>query len=316
MGYPMNTRFNDNGLIVLKDDTTGFFVSDRPGGQGSDDIYGCTIRPPMMYLAGIVIDAVTREPIEGATILMKDESNQHVKHFQLESEPGGKFKIDVEYHEKYLLVANKNGYFQKEMTITTSTDPLENIVVEMNKYNYAAEGVVYHGETEQPLPGSSVRLYDSADKLLEETIVGDDGHYAFSLMPESDYRIRVEKEGFFKQSARISTKGKPAAVIYTDFRLFPLEVGQVVRLENIYYDFNKADIRPDAAVELDKLVQTLLDNPTVKIELSSHTDCRGSDSYNQSLSAKRAKSAVDYIVKQGIPKARITSKGYGGRPAQ
>ncbi len=311
MGYAMNTRYNDHGLIVLRDDTTGFFASDRPGGQGSDDLYGATIRPPMMYLAGIVIDAATKEPIEGATILLKDENNQHVKRFQLESEPGGKFRIEAEYHEKYLLVANKNGYFQKEMLVSTSTDPLENIVVEMNKYDYGAEGVVYHGETEQPLPGAVVRLYDGADKLLEEKVVGADGKYAFTLMPESDYRLRVEKEGFFKQSARISTKGKAAAVIHTDFRLFPLEVGQVVRLENIYYDYNKWNIRSDAAVELDKLVQTLLDNPSVKIELSAHTDCRGSDSYNQGLSAKRAKSAVDYIIKAGIPKTRITSKGYG-----
>ncbi|MBP7451144.1 MAG: OmpA family protein, partial [Flavobacteriales bacterium] len=88
-------------------------------------------------------------------------------------------------------------------------------------------------------------------------------------------------------------------------------VDQVVRLENIFYDYNKSNIRADAAVELDKLVATLQDNPTVKIELSSHTDCRGKDPYNLSLSQKRAKSAVDYIISKGIPKANITSKGYG-----
>ncbi|MBK6755925.1 MAG: carboxypeptidase regulatory-like domain-containing protein [Flavobacteriales bacterium] len=308
---PMNSRFNDHGLVLLRDDSTGFFVSDRPGGLGSDDIYGCTVRPPMMFLAGIVIDKVTREPIEGATILLKDEHNAHVKRFQLETEPGGKFKIDAEYRSKYVIVANKNGYFQKEVSVMTDADPLENIVVEMTKYDYAAEGVVMHGETEQPLAGAKVMLYDGNDQLLEELTTNETGKYAFALKPESDYRLRVEKEGFFKQSARISTKGKPSAIIHTDFRLFPLDVGQVVRLDNIYYDYNKWNIRPDAAIELDKLVQTLNDNPTVKIELSSHTDCRGKDAYNASLSEKRAKSAVDYVISKGIAKARVTSKGYG-----
>jgi len=141
--------------------------------------------------------------------------------------------------------------------------------------------------------------------------VSADGKYAFSLQPSTDYRLKVEKEGFFKQSARITTKGKAVAIIKTDFKLFPLELNQVVRLDNIYYDLAKWNIRPDAALELDKLVQTLMDNPTVKIELSSHTDCRGKDAYNANLSEKRAKSAVDYLISKGIAKDRVKSKGYG-----
>ena len=82
-------------------------------------------------------------------------------------------------------------------------------------------------------------------------------------------------------------------------------------LENIYYDLDKADIRADAAKELDKLVQILKDNPSIRIELSSHTDDRASDSYNLNLSQRRAQSAVDYIVSQGISRDRLVAKGYG-----
>jgi outer membrane protein OmpA-like peptidoglycan-associated protein len=310
LGYPMNTRFNDHGLVFIND-TTGFFTSDRPGGKGSDDIYGCTVRPPLVYIAGIVVDKETRVPIDGATIVMKDDAGRHIENYKVESEPGGKFTIDVPYKDQYVLVANKNGYFQKELTIFTNNDPLEQIVVEMTKYDYAAEGFVFHGETGEPLPGSVVSLTDAKGEVLETITTDASGKYAFALKPETDYRIKVEKENFFKQSARISTKGKPSQVIRTDFKLFPLVVDQVVRLDNIFYDYNKSNIRSDAALELDKLVLTLMDNPSVKIELSSHSDCRGKDAYNLSLSEKRAKSAVDYIISKGIPKANITSKGYG-----
>ncbi|MBL0129636.1 MAG: carboxypeptidase regulatory-like domain-containing protein [Flavobacteriales bacterium] len=310
LGYPMNTRYNDHSLMLIND-SSGFFASDRPGGQGSDDIYGCTIRPQMIYLAGIVIDKATREPIEGATILLKDEKGEHVKRFQLETEPGGKFKIETEYHQRYLLVASANGYYQAEMPIETNDDPLENIVVELVKYDYAAEGTIFHGETNEPLAGSIVTLHDALGDEIGRVTTDATGTYHFPLLKDTDYRLKVEKEGFFKQSARISTKGRPSAIIVTDFRLFPLVVDQVVRLENIFYDYNKWDIRPDAAIELDKLVSTLEDNPTVSIELSSHTDCRGKDAYNMNLSEKRAKSAVDYLISKGIAKERLKSKGYG-----
>ena len=84
-----------------------------------------------------------------------------------------------------------------------------------------------------------------------------------------------------------------------------------IEVKDILYDYNKYDIRPDAAVRLDTLVQTLVDNPKISIELSSHTDSRGKDAYNLKLSQQRAEAAVAYIVSKGIAKSRITAKGYG-----
>ncbi len=97
----------------------------------------------------------------------------------------------------------------------------------------------------------------------------------------------------------------------TTIVLEQLVLEKAIVLENIYYDLDKADIRPDAAVELDKLVKILEDNPSVKIELSSHTDARSSDAYNQDLSQRRAESAVEYLVSQGIPRERMVARGYG-----
>ena len=97
----------------------------------------------------------------------------------------------------------------------------------------------------------------------------------------------------------------------TTLVLDQLILDKSIILENIYYDLDKADIRADAAKELDKLVQILKDNPSIRIELSSHTDDRASDSYNLNLSQRRAQSAVDYIVSQGISRDRLVAKGYG-----
>ncbi|MBL0044691.1 MAG: OmpA family protein [Flavobacteriales bacterium] len=311
LGYPVNTRFDDRNLFLLRDDSTGFFVSDRPGGQGSDDIYGCTVHPPMQRISGHVVDKQTREPINGAMLDVKNALGRFMDDAKITMLDDGRFEIEVPFSNAYTITGTKNGYLQNSVSLNPDTDPLDDVTIELGKYDYGAEGTVMHGETLAPLAGVKVQLFDANDKMLQEMETGADGKYAFSLEPNTDYRIKVGKDGFFKQSARISTKGKTSTVIRTDFKLFPLEVDQVVRLDNIYYDLAKWAIRPDAAKELDKLVQTLLDNPTVTIELSSHTDCRGKDAYNMNLSTKRAKSAVDYLIKQGIDKSRLASKGYG-----
>jgi len=311
LGTPMNTTWNDQGLMLLADDSTGFFVTDRPGGIGSLDIYGCTVHPPRIKIKGIVVDKLSQEGIDEAQLDVRDAKGAFIDGAKVEMQDGGRFTIDLPYSEKYTISASRNGYRQGSTTVDAGTDDLDNVVVQMEKYDYGAEGIVMHGETKAPLDSAKVQLLDADGNVVEEMLTGPDGHYAFALLGEKDYRLKVEKEGFFKQSARITTKGKTNTIIHTDFNLFPLKVDQVVRLDNIYYDLAKWNIRPDAAVELDKLVQTLNDNPSVKIELSSHTDCRGKDAYNMSLSEKRAKSAVDYLIKQGIAKDRLIAKGYG-----
>lgn len=107
------------------------------------------------------------------------------------------------------------------------------------------------------------------------------------------------------------TKPVTDTTFLTDINLDQIFIGKTFRLENIYYDLDKYDIRPDAAKELDKLVQILKDNPTIKIELGSHTDVRGSDLYNIRLSQRRAEAVINYLSIKGISKERLEAKGYG-----
>ena len=153
---------------------------------------------------------------------------------------------------------------------------------------------------------------------FQPEVVKISGPSKFILDPEKRYLIEGSKETgnpderYLKITYRQATLGmKGPKVIYVILELEKVKKNVAIKLENIYYDYDKWFIRPDAAVELDKLVKILKDNPTIEIELSSHTDCRGTANYNLNLSGKRAQSAVAYIESQGIDMKRMRAAGYG-----
>ncbi len=174
--------------------------------------------------------------------------------------------------------------------------------------------------TPRPVANSKVRI-EKGGRPMGETMTDGSGKFSFKVDSAQTYHIVAEKDGFFTASQNLTVPA-PApqdqlSQQQNDVRLpVSLTMVEIVKdraivLENILYDYNKADIRPDAALELDKLVTVLQENPKISVELSSHTDSRGKDAYNMKLSSDRAKSAVNYIISKGIAAARITSKGYG-----
>jgi outer membrane protein OmpA-like peptidoglycan-associated protein len=178
--------------------------------------------------------------------------------------------------------------------------------------------------TEVILPQTRVVLYDSTNKNIGGDFSNQNGRLRFTLTPEANFSIIASKSGFFSKSITYSTIGKtpkPQDLIQevtnitldTTVVLDALILERSIVLENIYYDLNKADIRADAALELDKLVKILKDNPSIRIELSSHADARATDEYNDALTQRRAESAVAYLVSQGIDASRLVAKGYGKR---
>jgi outer membrane protein OmpA-like peptidoglycan-associated protein len=169
-----------------------------------------------------------------------------------------------------------------------------------------------------------VVLYDASNKNIGGDFSNQNGRLRFTLAPNENFSIIASKSGYFSKSITYSTLGKTPRVedlvqdvtnvmLDTTIVLDKLILEKAIVLDNIYYDLDKADIRPDAAIELDKLVKILKDNPSIRIELSSHTDSRSSDAYNDNLSQRRAESAVAYIVSQGIDASRLVAKGYGER---
>lgn len=176
-------------------------------------------------------------------------------------------------------------------------------------------GNVYNAKTKEPLSASLV--YET---LPDGTIAGDglstpgDGAFQMVLPYDKNYLIRATADHFFAQSENLNLDSLVKAgfkVIHKDLYLMPIEVGQIVRLNNVFFDFDKWDLRPESFVELNHVIKMLNENPAIAIELGAHTDSRGSDEYNIKLSYNRAKSCVDYIVAKGIDASRVTWKGYG-----
>ena len=172
------------------------------------------------------------------------------------------------------------------------------------------------------LGNSSVKLLDNEGTVIEETFTDDNGQFEFKVFTDEDYILIGEKENYFSTRGDFSTIDKELDksklvefITNVEFEknliLDRIVVNKSIVLDNIYYDLDKADIREDAALELDKLVIILKDNPNISIELSSHTDDRSSVEYNQDLSQRRAESAVSYILSKGIDQNRISAKGYG-----
>lgn len=312
-GYPVNSSYDDFGLILFDDLRHGFFSSNRPGGQGDDDIYAFLIHPPSkIQISGQVVDAVTGIPIQNATILLKDEFNDEVLEVVANTNNDGRYSFEVDYNTSYNIMGVKNGYYQEERSVNSNDKSgyLDRVNLEMTAYDYGAEGRIIYASTGELVKNALVVLKSADGTVLKETNAID-GTYFFPLEKEKEYILEASAPGLNKQSIVLSTIGKKATIITSDLSLFELKKGTIVRLDNIYYDYNKATIRPDAMRELDRLYGIMQENPTLEIELSSHTDSRGTDSYNLRLSERRAEAAVKYLIEKGIPASRIVAKGYG-----
>jgi peptidoglycan-associated lipoprotein len=174
---------------------------------------------------------------------------------------------------------------------------------------FSITGVVKDEKTDQPLVGASVKSIGS-DGLTLETTAGSDGSFKFMLKAGTDYVFLAKQSGYLQGKERETTKNQEASADFsTTIYLAPID--KPITVENIFFDFASADLRPESMVALDDLVETLNDNPTITIELSSHTDSRGNDQFNIDLSQKRAQSVVNYLITKGIVADRLVAKGYG-----
>ena len=286
LGETINTVGNDNFPGVAPDGTL-YFSSDGHPGYGKLDIFQVKDGKPVNLGPGLNSAGDDFAPFFTAPGVGVFSSNRE----------GGKGSDDL--------------YTFKKKTRKFVTFYVDGTVLERND----------KANTTLPVASETVTITSTSGKR-QDVQTGPDGKFTAKLDSAQAYSLLADRTGDFTARASLSTVGRypsqeALTQLQTDIRLpvtltlTKIVVNKAIEVKDIFYDYDKANIRPDAAVRLDTLVQTLLDNPKINIELSSHTDQRGKDAYNLKLSQRRAESAVAYIVSKGVPASRITAKGYG-----
>ena len=174
-------------------------------------------------------------------------------------------------------------------------------------------GKVINTKTNKPI-GAAVNYSDilTNDSPGQALASPTDGRYKIALPAGKNYSFLAEKEGFYAIAENIDlTKLKGYEEVSRDLYLTPLEAGQTIRLNNIFFDFNKADLKKESHQELDRVIKLLQSHKNLVIEVSGHTDNVGDDGYNLKLSQQRAEAVKNYLIQKGIETSRLSSKGHG-----
>jgi peptidoglycan-associated lipoprotein len=292
MGPQVNTPGNELFPYVA-DDGKLYFASDGHPGYGGLDLF-------------VVKRANGRTVIENLGQPMNS--------------PADDFGIFLFRPDRGFYTSNRDGGKGDDDIYTfVNEDP------DLKVINYFLQGITYTPDADSSLvvlPNTKVSLFDEQGELMQDYVTGNDGKFLFRVYENENYNLVAETDGYLVERQVFTMKGKSAdpaglkelvnnITLDTAIVLDKIELNKIFPLENIYYNFNRAEIRDDAAKELDKLVQLLTDNPEIKIELSSHTDSIDDRAYNIELSQRRAESAVRYLVQHGIAPDRLIAKGYG-----
>ena len=254
---------------------------------------------------------------------------------------GDDFSFIVDYSAKTVKNVMQQGFFsssrvgngkddiyrfkkmapQIDTAITKETKPVNQIVyVTVKTFNNIFE------ENDNPnskvvgkksLNDVFIKIVDENDKKVVEGYTDNNGFYFTEIPKDKSLKIIGAKLDYLNATKEISTKNlvfpinENSLTINTELILDKIYADKEINLENIYYDYDKWDIKAEAKPTLDALVKILIDNPQINIQLSSHTDCRGTEEYNEELSQKRAQSVVDYLISKSISSSRLIPKGYG-----
>ena len=288
LGKIINLRdYDEMTPYLAADGETLYFSSNRPGGLGDNDIWMAKR-----------LDKTWQKWTEPVNLGSPINTPDWDAFFTMDA--GGEYAY---------LTNSVDGYGESDIVKVKLLEKEKPDPVVM------VTGNVYNLKTKQPLAASLV--YETLpDGLVagQGTSNAVDGAFKMVLPYDKNYLIRASADKFFAQSENLNLDSLVKVgfrEIHKDLYLVPIEIGQVVRLNNVFFDFDKWDLRPESFVELDRVVKLLKDNPAVAIEMSAHTDSYGSDEYNFKLSDNRARSVMEYILSKGIATDRITSHGYG-----
>ncbi len=281
----INTNGDEESVFIHPDNQTLYFSSNGHVGMGGLDIYMSKRQPDGTW---------------GKAVNLGYPINTHNDENSLLVDPSGQIAY---------FASNRNGgsggldayYFELP----------ENIRPEKITY---VKGKVYDAITKQALI-SNLELYDlSSQTKVAQAFSDNRGYFLLTLNSGKEYMVHVNQKGYLFYSDHFSLKSSEASFEHPfllDIPLMPIDTGSITELKNVFFDVNKWDLKPESKAELNKLVMFLKQNPSIKIELSGHTDNSGDKKFNQTLSTNRAKAVYDSLIKEGgIDPSRLTYKGY------
>ena len=337
MGSNINTEHWDSQPSLSPDKRSLYFASNRPGGFGGSDLYVSHLQAngkwgkpenlgPQINTAG----EETSPFIHADNQTLYFSSNTlpgygEADLFLVRKGNDGKwsapenlgYPINTIDHEGTLFIAadGKTAYYASDRS--DSKGGLDIYSFELREdirpfKTLWVKGKVFDKNTNAGLP-SAVELIDLATKQVISKVQTDEtGNYLITLPVGKDYAFNVNRRGYLFFSDNYSFKNKaPDSTYVKNIPLQPIEANAAIVLKNIFFDVNKFDLKSESQVELDKVVQLLQENPTVRIQIEGHTDNVGTAADNLKLSENRAKSVVSFIVSKGIDPKRLTAKGFG-----
>jgi peptidoglycan-associated lipoprotein len=322
------------------DETKLFFTSDMPGTLGSMDIFYVDILEdgdfgfPINLGENINTEHREQFPFLSAEDHLYFASDGHegfggLDLFVSEQNIDGIYALPINIGETinsgyddfgYILDTEKDtGYFSSNRR---GSDNIYGFKRNYVSKKFTIEGIVKDLNTKKLLPGTTVTLYDEAQRLVAQVVVNANAKYIFTTQPNTKYRLEAVRDLYIPFEEEIITDDEGRVFRDIELLLESYEDAEdlinkkddgltYIHLENIYFEFNKWDILPEAKGVLDVLVDLMKKYPRAEVELQAHTDSRASQLYNLNLSNKRAQSAAEYVISKGIDKNRLKWKGYG-----
>jgi len=309
-----------------------FFASNRPGGMGKNDLWYCMMEngtPGPARNLGTTINTRDEEQApfydaERKALIFSTDGRVGLgglDFFTTEGDIGNwgtpknlgaplnSAKDDIYFSAIDRLHPMAGGYISSDRESVCCLE-----LFAIKKINKTINGMVLDCDNNLPLTGAKITLLDTIQqRVLQQITLDETGRYKFDVEPQRHYKIMAEKENYFSKAIHVNTDGllKVDSLINPTICLKHYEIGKPIILKDIYYDFDKATLRPQSLIVLDTVVAIMEDNPNIIIEMSAHTDSKGKDAYNMKLSQKRAQACVDYLISKGISTNRMIAKGYG-----
>jgi outer membrane protein OmpA-like peptidoglycan-associated protein len=314
LGLTVNTPYSEHGVYIHPDGKTLFFSSEGHKTMGGFDIFKTTWDEKKKKWTAPENLGYPINTADDDIDFVLSASGKHAYYSAFKA--GGYGEKDI---YKITYITPKNPILNNEDNLLASlAQPIQETVI-AKEIDIPAitvsilKGTIFDAVTKQPLE-AEIELIDNVLNQIIASFKSNSatGKFLVSLPAGKNYGIAVKKEGYLFHSENFDIPSTSVYQEYTkDVGLKNIAVGTKIVLRNIFFDFDKATLRPESTYELERLIQLLKDIPTMKIEIGGHTDNKGSDEYNLKLSANRAASVVSYLSTHGIDKIRLTSSGYG-----